>query len=66
MQEKPPLTKQSRGDTVQVQPPSQPPEGQHIAVAMTYTIIGWVLQGGVILSAAIIVFGLFLEFLQPN
>jgi uncharacterized membrane protein YfcA/uncharacterized membrane protein len=66
MQEKPPSTKRSKGDTVQVQPPSQPPEGQHIAVATTYTIIGWVLQGGVILSAAVIVIGLFLEFLQPN
>jgi len=66
MQEKPPSTGQSQGDTLQVQPPSQPPEGQYIAVATTYTIIGWVLQGGVILSAAVIVIGLFLEFLQPN
>ena len=29
-------------------------------------MIGWVLQGGVILSAAVIVIGLFLELLQPN
>jgi uncharacterized membrane protein len=36
------------------------------AVAMTYTIIGWVLQGGVILSATIIVIGLCLEALRPD
>ncbi len=29
-------------------------------------MIGWVLQGGVILSAAVIFIGLFLELLQPN
>jgi uncharacterized membrane protein YfcA/uncharacterized membrane protein len=29
-------------------------------------MIGWVLQGGVILSAAVILIGLFLELLQPN
>ena len=67
MQEMPPLTRQSKNVTLsEVKGLSQPPEGQHIAVAMTYTIIGCVLQGGVILCAAIIVFGLFLEFLQPN
>ncbi len=66
MQANPPSNEQSKGDTLHVHPPSQPPEGQYIAVATTYTIIGWVLQGGVILSAAVIVIGLFLEFLQPN
>ena len=68
MEEKPPSAEQSKGDTLQVHAPSQPSEGQHSSqvVATTYTIIGWVLQVGVILSAAIIVIGLFLEFLQPN
>src|SRR3989442_7091937 len=68
MQEKPSSAEQSKGDTLQVHPSSQPSEGQHSSrvVATTYTIIGWVLQGGVILSAAIIVIGLFLEFLLPN
>jgi uncharacterized membrane protein YfcA/uncharacterized membrane protein len=31
-----------------------------------YALIGWVLQGGVLLSAAVIVFGLVLELFQPN
>jgi uncharacterized membrane protein YfcA/uncharacterized membrane protein len=35
-------------------------------VATTYAIIGWVLQGGVILSAAVIAIGLLLMSLQPN
>ena len=35
-------------------------------VNKTYTMIGWVLQWGVILSAAIILLGLFLLSLQPD
>jgi len=36
------------------------------AVAATYTMIGWVLQGGVIISAVVILVGLFLLSLQPD
>ncbi len=36
------------------------------AVASTYNIIGWVLQVGVILSAAVILIGLFLLSLEPD
>ncbi len=36
------------------------------AVDATYSIIGWVLQGGVLLSAAVILFGLVLKAFQPN
>ncbi len=35
-------------------------------MSTTYAIIGWVLQGGVLLSAAVIVLGLLLELLQPE
>ena len=68
MQAKPSPTGPGKGDARRV--PSLRFEGdeQHAAqtVAKTYTLIGWVLQGGVLLSAAVIVIGLFLEFLQPN
>lgn len=36
------------------------------AVAASYTMIGWVLQGGVIFSAVVILVGLFMLSLQPN
>src|SRR6266446_643636 len=36
------------------------------AVTTTYTIIGWVLQGGVLLSAAVIVLGSVMMALQPD
>jgi uncharacterized membrane protein YfcA/uncharacterized membrane protein len=47
---------------------SKPPDEQATAraVDMTYSIIGWVLQGGVILSAAVIVIGLLMMSLQPD
>src|SRR5579863_1345743 len=48
-------------------PPQSPTEQQKArAVAATYNLIGWVLQGGVILSAAVILIGLFLLSLQPG
>lgn len=47
--------------------PQSPTEQQKArAVAATYNLIGWVLQGGVILSAAVILIGLFLLSLQPD
>ena len=67
MQAKPPSTEPGREDTLQVQPPLHSTHGKQTAKAnITYIIIGWVLQGGVILSAAIIVIGLFLVSLQPG
>jgi uncharacterized membrane protein YfcA/uncharacterized membrane protein len=45
-----------------------PPQDPKIAKAVenTYGIIGWVLQGGVLISAAVIVIGLILMALEPN
>jgi uncharacterized membrane protein YfcA/uncharacterized membrane protein len=67
MQARIPPTEPEKGNVPQVQSPSQPASGQQATkTAATYAIIGWVLQGGVILSAAVIIFGIFLESLQPN
>ena len=68
MQAKLPPIEPGEGDTLLVHPPSQPSDRQQTAKAVTttYTVIGWVLQGGVLLSAAIIVIGVLLEALQPN
>ncbi len=68
MQAQPPPSKKDQGDT---QPGPTPARSAHAspipqAVDATYTIIGWVLQGGVILSAAVIALGVLLELLQPN
>jgi uncharacterized membrane protein YfcA/uncharacterized membrane protein len=46
-------------------PAPKPQIEQHYS-DKTNTIIGWILQGGVILSAAIIIFGLILMAFQPN
>jgi uncharacterized membrane protein YfcA/uncharacterized membrane protein len=47
---------------------AQPPDAQDSAkvVNTTYNLIGTILQGGVILSAAVIVIGLILLAFQPN
>jgi len=48
---------------------SLPPPGEQLtekATNATYNLIGWVLQGGVILSAVVILLGLLLLSLQPN
>ena len=68
MQAKLPPIEPGEGDILLVHPPSQPSDRQQTAkaVATTYTAIGWVLQGGVLLSAAVIVIGIHLEALQPN
>ena len=68
MQAKPSPTRPGKGDARRVPSPKFEEDEQHAAqtVAKTSTLIGWVLQGGVLLSAAVIVIGLFLEFLQPN
>jgi uncharacterized membrane protein YfcA/uncharacterized membrane protein len=57
-----------REDARKVPVPSEPQVGQQRtpAAASTYNIIGWVLQGGVILSAAVILIGLFLLSLEPD
>ena len=54
--------------TQQEAPPARPPAVSPAAraTATPNAIIGWVLQGGVLLSAAVIVLGLLLELLQPN
>jgi uncharacterized membrane protein YfcA/uncharacterized membrane protein len=68
MQTQPSNTVHGKHDAQPVQPPSQPPAGQPAtqAVNTTYSLIGWVLQGGVILSAAVILLGLFMLSLQPD
>ena len=68
MQSKPPPTEPDGGDALKGQSPLKPPDEQKIAKNLdgTYTLIGWVLQGGVLLSAAVIVIGLMLEVLQPD
>ena len=68
MQAKPSPTGPGKGDARRVPSPRFEGDEQHAAqtVAKTYTLIGWVLQGGVLLSAAVILLGVFLEFLQPN
>jgi len=40
--------------------------GTLVAFSLLATIVGWVLQGGVLISAAIIVIGILLKALQPN
>jgi uncharacterized membrane protein YfcA/uncharacterized membrane protein len=68
MEPQPPSTRQDQGEVSQVSPsPSQADHTQTAqAVATTYTVIGWVLQAGVILSALVILIGVLLEALQPN
>ena len=71
MQARPSPDEPIREDTLQRLSPGFEGDGQQAAqtaqvVAKTYTLIGWVLQGGVLLSAAVILLGLFLELLQPN
>ena len=61
MQATPPPIEQNKGNVPQGTPsPNEP------MVATTYSLIGWVLQGGVILSAVVIVLGLLLELVQPD
>jgi uncharacterized membrane protein YfcA/uncharacterized membrane protein len=67
MQTQPPSTGQSKEDTLPVQPPLQQTVARHAATTNnTNAVIGWILEGGVLISAAVILFGLFLELLQPN
>jgi len=61
MQATPPPIEQNKGNVPQGTPSSNEP-----MVATTYSLIGWVLQGGVFLSAAVIVLGLLLELVQPD
>lgn len=67
MQAKPSSIKQNQVDGQQ--PPSSrlPDELQAAkAVNSTYALIGWILQGGVMLSAAVILIGLLMMSLQSN
>ncbi len=68
MLSQPPPTRLRHGNAFQVHPSPQPPDERHRAQAggRTTHMIGWVLQGGVILSAAVILLGLILESLQPD
>ena len=67
-QEQPSETRQSGIVVQQEQPPSQPSDGRQTAkvVDTTYSLIGWILQGGVILSASIVLIGLIMMSLEPN
>lgn len=49
-----------------VAPPASQPGEPHTTSKTTYKLIGWILQGGVILSATVILIGLLLLSLQPN
>lgn len=68
MQAKPPPIEPSKENVLQVPPPYQQSVEQHTAkaVATTYSMIGWILQGGVMLSAAVILIGLLMLSLQPD
>jgi uncharacterized membrane protein YfcA/uncharacterized membrane protein len=68
MQAKPPTAVQNKGEGQQIPPLSQPPDEQQAVkgVNTTYAMIGWILQGGVLLSATVILIGLFMMFLQPH
>ena len=68
MQAKLPPTEPRREDVLQIHTLSKPPDKQPGAqeVSTTYTLIGWILQGGVILSAAVILIGVFMMSLQPD
>ncbi len=68
MQAQPSPTKAAKREEQEGRPPSKPTDEQHTAQAQaaTCTIIGWILQGGVLLSAAIILLGLLLMSLQPD
>src|SRR5579884_1465276 len=68
MQAKLPPTEPRREDVLQIHILSKPPDKQPGAqeVNTTYTLIGWILQGGVILSAAVILIGVFMMSLQPD
>jgi uncharacterized protein len=61
-------TEQSGVDTQQAQSPSQLSDEPQAAKAAgtTYIMIGWILQGGVILGAIIILVGLLMMSLQPD
>jgi len=68
MEAKPSTSVQSKIDGRPALSPSPQFDEQQTkkAANATYNMIGWVLQGGVILSAAIILIGLFLLSLQPD
>ncbi len=67
MQAQPPSIRPSKGDTLATHPPLQQPDVQQTTTAnSTNIMIGWILEAGVILSAVVILIGLFLELLQPN
>src|SRR5215469_9102636 len=61
-------TGQNRVDVQSGDSPSQLPDAQQTpkAVDTSYAIIGWILQGGVMLSTAVILIGLLMMSLQPD
>src|SRR5947209_19205674 len=67
MQAKLPPTEPDRKDVLPIQFPAKPPDQQpgSQTVNTTYALIGSILQGGVILSAAVILTGLIMVSLQP-
>ncbi len=68
MQAEPSTNAQSKGDAQPVPSPLQEPDRQHAVkvVDTTYTMIGGILQGGVVLSATVILIGLIMLSLQPD
>src|SRR5512135_1468688 len=66
MQAKHLRTGQSERDIQLILPPRPDRTQTAKVVETTYNIIGWVLQGGVILSAVVIIIGLIMLSLQPD
>ncbi len=68
MRAKPPTAIHNKGEGQQVPSSSKPPDKQQAVkgVNTTYTMIGWILQGGVLLSAVVLVVGLIMMALQPD
>jgi uncharacterized membrane protein YfcA/uncharacterized membrane protein len=68
MQAKLPPTEPDREDVLPVQFPTKPTDEQPgpQTVNTTYILIGWILQGGVIISATIIIIGLIMLSFQPD
>ena len=68
MQAKSSTTEQNGVSTQRERSPAQSSTGRQSAqtVSTPYNLIGWILQGGVILSAAIILIGLIMMSLEPD
>ncbi len=66
METKPSSSTQSKVAEPAIQSSATPPDTPHTTPNTTSMLIGWILQGGVILSATIILIGLLLVSFQPD